>query len=395
MVRRSSGEMDARHISGEARKTFSLRTSELQPEADRDWPVSLAEWLPDQFIRLTRNDDYWQSKSQYKELYFRTIPPDVLTMELEFQAGALDWYDAQPHQAERYRKNPAYHVVPNGEGSYSYIGYNMRRPLFQDVRVRRALGMAIDVNSIIRYVLYGQGRRATGPYYSNTPYNDPQVTPFALRSSGRGRALGPGRLDQERPQGCWRRDGKSLQFTLVTNNGSPAAQGHHDQRARGLAQDRVDCKIQAFEWSVFIEDFVNKDNFDALVLGWVGGDNNPDKFQVWHSSQTESLRAEPRRLPEQGGPDALNRAHPHRVRPGRASPAEPSTASADRRRSTVYLLDRVAQAGRARQAHRARHQEPRRPGKTVRKIETAPSGSIDQYFTEWRKLSSEPEYSSQ
>ncbi len=111
---------------------------------------------------MTRNDDYWREKAQYQDLYIRTIP-DFLTMELEFQAGALDWYDALPHQAERYRKNPAYHVVLNGEGSYSYIGYNLRRPLFQDVRVRRALGMAIDVDSIIRYVLYGQGRRATGP----------------------------------------------------------------------------------------------------------------------------------------------------------------------------------------------------------------------------------------
>ena len=39
----------------------------------------------------------------------------------------------------------------------------MRRPVFQDVRVRTALGMAIDVDEIIRYVLYGQGERTDGP----------------------------------------------------------------------------------------------------------------------------------------------------------------------------------------------------------------------------------------
>jgi ABC-type transport system substrate-binding protein len=49
----------------------------------------------------------------------------------------------------------------------------------------------------------------------------------------------------------------------------------------------IDCKIQAFEWTVFIEDFVHKNNFDAVVLGWTGGDINPDKYQLWHSSQTD------------------------------------------------------------------------------------------------------------
>ena len=38
---------------------------------------------------------------------------------------------------------------------------------------------------------------------------------------------------------------------------------------------------------MFLEDFVNPNQFDAYVLGWVGADNNPDKYQLWHSSQTD------------------------------------------------------------------------------------------------------------
>ena len=87
-------------------------------------------------------------------------------------------YFAQPHQAKRYRQDERYQVLSGNDGAYSYIGYNLRRPLFKDVRVRRALGMAVDVNAIIKYVLAGEGKRATGPYYSNTPYSDPHVTPL-------------------------------------------------------------------------------------------------------------------------------------------------------------------------------------------------------------------------
>jgi peptide/nickel transport system substrate-binding protein len=36
---------------------------------------------------------------------------------------------------------------------------------------------------------------------------------------------------------------------------------------------------------VFLEEFVNPGQFDALVLGWSGGALDPDLFQLWHSSQ--------------------------------------------------------------------------------------------------------------
>ncbi len=61
-------------------------------------------------------------------------------MELEFQAGALDRYDALPHQAARYRKDPAYHVLDRKRGYYTYIAYNMRRPPFQDARRASGVG---------------------------------------------------------------------------------------------------------------------------------------------------------------------------------------------------------------------------------------------------------------
>jgi peptide/nickel transport system substrate-binding protein len=57
-----------------------------------------------------------------------------------------------------------------------------------------------------------------------------------------------------------------------------------------IAQDAwkklgVDVVTQAFEWTVFLEEFVNPGEFDALVLGWSGGALDPDLFQIWHSSQ--------------------------------------------------------------------------------------------------------------
>jgi ABC-type transport system substrate-binding protein len=191
-----------------------------------------------------------------------------------------------PHQAERYRKDERYQVLSSNEGVFSYIGYNMRREPFKDLRVRRALGMAIDVNAIIKYVLSGEGKRATGPYYSNTPYNDPDVKPLPYDPQAALALLAEAGW-KKNAQGLLEKDGKPMEFTLVTNNGNVARKAIMTIAQEAWRKLGINCKVQAFEWTVFLEDFVHNDNFDAIVLGWVGGDINPDKYQIWHSSQTD------------------------------------------------------------------------------------------------------------
>jgi peptide/nickel transport system substrate-binding protein len=53
----------------------------------------------------------------------------------------------------------------------------------------------------------------------------------------------------------------------------------------GLRQLGIEVKVELYEWAVFLEDHINKGDFDAMVLGWsLGG--GYDQFQIWHSSQT-------------------------------------------------------------------------------------------------------------
>ena len=375
-------------LSKEARASFSMRNSEFNRAPVGTGPWRFSEWRQDQFIHLRRNDDYWGKKVEYRDVFFRVIP-DYLTMELEFQAGALDRYDAPPHQAARYRKDPAYRVLDKRRGFYSYIGYNSRRPLFQDVRVRRALGMAIDVDAIIKYVLSGEGRRSTGPFYSNTPYNDPAVQPLPY-DPARALALLAEAGWKKNARGMLEKDGKPLAFTLVTNNGNPQRKAIITIAQEAWRKLGIDCKIQSFEWTVFLEDFVHKLNFDAVVLAWVGADINPDRYQLWHSSQT--------------GPFQLNFA-------GYKNPRVDELIEKIREE---YDFD--AQVALTHQIHRlvADDQpftflyEPTEPividkrvvevehrpdgNEVYRKIKATPSGGIDDYFWKWRKLSEEPVY---
>ncbi len=93
--------------------------------------------------------------------------------------------------------------------------------------------MAVDVDSIIKYVLSGEGKRATGPYYSNTPFNDPTVKPLPYDPAGALALLAQAGWHRN-ASGMLEKAGKPLQFTLVTNNANPQRKANHDHRPRGV-----------------------------------------------------------------------------------------------------------------------------------------------------------------
>src|SRR4030067_3402729 len=97
---------------------------------------------------------------------------------MEFYGGAIDSYGAEPHQVERLKHDPKYQNFSGLSFGYTYIGYNMRRELFKDKRVRKALGMAVDTDKIIRYVMYNEAERMTGPFVKQTDYYDKSIEPL-------------------------------------------------------------------------------------------------------------------------------------------------------------------------------------------------------------------------
>jgi ABC-type transport system substrate-binding protein len=378
-------EMDRRGIQGEARAHFGLRESEFSRAPVGTGPFRFVEWKSDDLIHLERYEGYFEGPAQYRDYYLRIIP-DTLTQELEFRTGALDIYPVLPHQAARYRKDPRYRAFSAVQFGYSYIGYNARQAPFDDPDVRRALGMAIDVGEIIRFVLYGEGERVSGPYAVNTEWYDHSVAPLPYDPDGALRLL-ESKGWRRGADGVLEKDGRRLSFSLITNNGNPQRKA-----IATIAQDAwrkigVDCRVQLFEWAVFLQDFINTGRFDAVVLGWSTG-IDPDQYQIWHSSQT--------------GPQQLNFT-------GYVNP------EADRLIEEIRLeYDHDRQVELAHRLHRliARDQpytflfagqgttvvdrkivmvEPGPDGRDrIVPLRPSPTGQLRYWFTRWKKLDRDP-----
>jgi len=268
---------------GLAPDSFGMRQSDFNRRPVGCGPFRFVSWKTDQEILLERFEDYWEGPPNYERYAYRVIP-DLLTQEMEFYAGTLDSYAVQPHQVDRLKDDPRFQAFSGVSFGYTYIGYNLRREPFKDVRVRKALGMAIDVDKIIRYVLHGQGERITGPFPKQTDFYDHAIQPLPYDPQGAAALL---------EEAGWRRDalgrlakdGVPMRFTLITNSGNDLRKA-----VLAIAQDAwrqlgIEVRTDVVEWAVFINERIDKHDFDAVVLGWSMG-IDPDLYQIWHSSQT-------------------------------------------------------------------------------------------------------------
>lgn len=262
---------------------FTMRESRFNRHPIGCGPFVFKDWKSDQHILLDRFKSYWEGEPNYQRYYYRIIP-DPLTQEMEFYSGTLDTYNVQPHQVKRLEEDPKYQHFSGLSFGYTYIGYNLRRHPFDDRRVRLALGMAIDVDKVIQYVLYGQAEPITGPFAKQTDYYDHKIKPVPYDPEGALRLLKEAGWTRN-SEGWLEKNGKRLQFTLITNSGNDIRKSVMAIVQNEWRQIGVDVKTDLLEWSVFIQERVNKLDFDALILGWQMG-IEPDLYQIWHSSQT-------------------------------------------------------------------------------------------------------------
>ncbi len=268
---------------GRDSEKFIMRDSNFGRHPIGTGAFEFVEWKSDEFIRLKRNENYWEGAPEYEEYVMRIIP-DALTQEMEFYAGAIDNYSVQPHQVARFSKEEKFQSFSSIGYFYSYIGYNIRNPLFADAETRIALGMAVDIDPIIKYVLYGEGERVTGPYPKITEWYDPNVKPLPYDPEEALKILNT-KGWKKNSDGWLEKDGKLFEFNLISNSGNAIRKNILTIVQESWRKIGVKCNTQLFEWAVFLKDFVNTLKYDALVLGWSMG-IDPDLYQIWHSSQS-------------------------------------------------------------------------------------------------------------
>jgi len=252
-------------------------------------PYRFKSWRPQEKIELAANPSYFEKRPYIDRCIYRVIP-DGATVFLELQAQGLDSSGISPLQymrqtdTEFFKKYYRKFRLP-GVG-YTYLGYNLNNPKFKDKRVRQALNYAIDKQEIINIVLLGLGRVITGPYMPESwAYNNEvKASPFDL-SKARALLKEAGWLDNN-GDGWVEKKGEAFEFTIITNQGNEERIKVAQIIQRRLAEAGVKVKIKVVEWSVFLTEFIDNRNFEAVLLGW-SLPREPDNYDIWHSSKVK------------------------------------------------------------------------------------------------------------
>jgi len=262
-----------------------INTSAFNRRPTGTGAFKFAEWRSDELISVVANDDYFQGRPALDRISWRIIPETSLRM-LEFRTEGVDYDGVEPFEYEGMSKNSRFKVYERLSNAYTYIGWNQKRDIFKDKRVRRALTMAVNREEIVKYVLYDLGVVATGPFPPNMWYYNPRVKalPYDLEQSKA--LLSEAGWEDTDGDGFLDKDGKRFEFDLITNNGNQQRMDIVVLVQRQLKKLGIDVHTYLYEWSAFIKNKINPRDFEACILGW-SLSYDPDSYEIWHSSQIE------------------------------------------------------------------------------------------------------------
>ena len=251
-------------------------------------PFKFREWRTGDKIILSYNPDYFEGRP-YLNGYIYLVKPDQATMFLELKAGNIDRMGLTPLQDKRQTEYAKFQETFNKykyvSFAYTYLGYNLEDQRFADCRVRQALTYAINKKEIVDGVLLGLGQEATGPYKPGTWFSNPNVSRFDYNPE-KAKALLAEAGWHPNSQGILEKDGKPFEFTILTNQGNDLRVRTGEIIQRRLRDVGILVKIRTVEWAAFLKEFIDKGRFEAVLLGWTTG-QDPDAFDVWHSSKTK------------------------------------------------------------------------------------------------------------
>jgi peptide/nickel transport system substrate-binding protein len=269
-------------------------------------PFSFAEFLPGQQVSLQANQDYPDALngSVSPEGYIYKNVADINVAMEQFLAGDLNFvrgdYAGIPPQSfadlrDRTKSGEikSFEALNNG---YEWLAFNLsdptkpvnglddkgdpidqgHHPIFGDMRVRKALAMAVDVEGIIQGALFGEGVRTTSPSISTSWAYNPDLKPVPFDVDAAGKMLDEaGWVDDDNNPDTPRvakgakyaADGTTLGFSLITGAGDKTVEA-----VGAILQDqlqKVGAKVdyQVIDFNAAVEKLVGQ-TFDAALLGW-------------------------------------------------------------------------------------------------------------------------------
>jgi len=231
-------------------------------------PYRLADWVKDDHITLQRFDGYWGPKPRIATVVLKDIP-DTSAALLALRKGEIDgWEYPTPGALASIAGDPSLTVYHAPSNSVMWLRINVTHHPFDDVRVRKAVAMAIDRVSLVKH------------FYDPTATVADELLPEAVWP--RGIAVDPP-YDPARARALLMQAGyphgfsTTLWYPTAPRPYLPEPDGVAEAIQAQLRSIGIDARLQGMEWSVWLQRVENGEH-DLTVSGWTGDNGDPDNF---------------------------------------------------------------------------------------------------------------------
>lgn len=249
-------------------------------------PFVLKEWRKQEAIYLEKNPQFYKKGYPLIEQVVFRIVPDQNSLLTQFLSYAIDMMELiPPKDVEKVKKDPNLELVTYPDRQYVYIGWNLKKDLFKNKNVRKALSMAVNIQEIIDVVWHSYAKPSVGPIHSSLwafnknlkqiEYN-PEKAKEILKNEGFIDKDGDGILNYK---------GKPFEFELITNKGNSIREQTAILIQNHLSKIGIKVNLKFLEWNTMIKSLMSKD-YDACLQGWRVA-TKIDFKEIWHSSSID------------------------------------------------------------------------------------------------------------
>ncbi len=232
-------------------------------------PFALVQYQKDAIVRFKAHPAYWAGKAKIDDLIF-SITPDASVRWAKVQKAECHVMPyPNPADLDSIRKDAQVQVLEQPGLNVGYLAYNTTKKPFDDVRVRKAINMAIDKAAIISAVYLGTAVAAVNPIPPSMWAYNKAIKDDAFNPAEAKKLLAAAGYPNGFVTDLW--------AMPVQRPYNPNAKRIAELMQADLAKIGVTAEIKSFEWGEYRKRMQAGDH-QMGMLGWTGDNGDPDNF---------------------------------------------------------------------------------------------------------------------
>ena len=232
-------------------------------------PFALVQYQKDAIVRFKAHPAYWAGKAKIDDLIF-SITPDASVRWAKVQKAECHVMPyPNPADLDSIRKDAQVQVLEQPGLNVGYLAYNTTKKPFDDVRVRKAINMAIDKAAIISAVYLGTAVAAVNPIPPSMWAYNKAIKDDAFNPAEAKKLLAAAGYPNGFVTDLW--------AMPVQRPYNPNAKRIAELMQADLAKIGVTAEIKSFEWGEYRKR-MQAGEHQMGMLGWTGDNGDPDNF---------------------------------------------------------------------------------------------------------------------